>query len=262
MPVAAARETPRRPPSAPLVPHDRHLHRNRSFGQDARARAAAVCGWWRPARKTCKLVDEDDPVSLAAQAIDGDMVRRIGMDRVKVGALEVSRIVYGMMRLAEAADTSPAQVQARIEACLAQGITTMDQADIYGDYGAETPPRGCAAGVAPGLRDRLEIITKCDIIAPVGRYADRRVKYYDTSAHHITASVEMSLKALGTDRIDLLLLHRPDPLMHHEGNRPGAGHAGHRRQAARGGRVELQAARLVAAAIGDGGAPWSPTRSN
>jgi predicted oxidoreductase len=165
--------------------------------------------------KTCKLAEGDDPLSRPAQAIDGDSVRRIGMDRVKVGAIEVSRIVYGMMRLAEAADTSPAQVQARIEACLAQGITTMDQADIYGDYGAETL-LGDALRASPGLRDRLEIITKCDIIAPVGRYADRRVKYYDTSAHHITASVEMSLKALGTDRIDLLLLHRPDPLMHHE----------------------------------------------
>lgn len=137
------------------------------------------------------------------------------MDRVKVGPLELSRIVYGMWRLGDDADTSPAHVEAKIEACLAQGITTMDQADIYGDYGAETI-LGDAFRAAPGLRDRVEIVTKCDIIAPVGRYADRRVKYYDTSAHHITASVEMSLKAMGIDTIDLLLIHRPDPLMHHE----------------------------------------------
>jgi predicted oxidoreductase len=59
------------------------------------------------------------------------------MNRVKVGELELSRIVYGMWRLGDDADTSPAHVQAKVEACLAQGITTMDQADIYGDYGAE-----------------------------------------------------------------------------------------------------------------------------
>jgi predicted oxidoreductase len=137
------------------------------------------------------------------------------MDRVKVGPLELSRIVYGMWRLGDDDDTSPKRVQAKIEACLAQGITTMDQADIYGDYGAEQI-MGDALRAAPDLRDRIEIVTKCDIIAPVGRYADRRVKYYDTSAHHITASVEHSLTAMGIDVIDLLLIHRPDPLMHHE----------------------------------------------
>ncbi len=137
------------------------------------------------------------------------------MDRVKLGPLDCSRIVYGMWRLGDDADTSPAHVQAKIEACLAQGITTMDQADIYGGYTAEAI-LGDALRAAPGLRDRIEIVTKCDIIAPVGRYADRRVKYYDTSAHHITASVEHSLKAMGIEVIDLLLIHRPDPLMHHE----------------------------------------------
>ncbi|NKX46074.1 aldo/keto reductase [Roseicyclus persicicus] len=137
------------------------------------------------------------------------------MDRVKVGPLELSRIVYGMWRLGDDADISAAHVQAKVEACLAQGITTMDQADIYGGYTAEAI-LGAAFRAAPGLRDRVELVTKCDIIAPVGRYADRRVKYYDTSAHHITASVEMSLQAMGTDRIDLLLIHRPDPLMHPE----------------------------------------------
>jgi predicted oxidoreductase len=63
----------------------------------------------------------------------------------------------------------------------------------------------------------MEIVTKCDIIAPVGRYADARVKYYDTSRAHILASVDHSLRLMGIDHIDLLLIHRPDPLMdHHE----------------------------------------------
>jgi len=136
------------------------------------------------------------------------------MDRVKVGPIELSRIVYGMWRIGEDADTSPAHVRAKIEACLAQGITTMDQADIYGGYTAEAI-LGAAFGASPGLRDQVELVTKCDIVMPVGRYAAAPVKHYDTSPAHITSSVEISLKEMQTDRIDLLLLHRPDPLMDH-----------------------------------------------
>ncbi|WP_054302201.1 aldo/keto reductase family oxidoreductase [Gemmobacter sp. LW-1] len=134
------------------------------------------------------------------------------MERITLGNITLSRLVYGMWRLGDDADTSPAHVQAKVEACLAQGITTMDQADIYGGYTAEGL-LGAALRAAPGLRDRIEIVTKCDIVAPVGRHAAARVKYYDTSAAHITASVETSLREMATDRIDLLLIHRPDPLM-------------------------------------------------
>jgi len=133
------------------------------------------------------------------------------MDRIDLGAISLSRIVYGMWRLADDPDTSPAHVQAKIEACLSQGITSMDQADIYGGYTAEGVLGG-ALRAAPGLRDRIEIVTKCGIVAPVGRHAGAKVKHYDTSAAHVTASVENSLREMGTDRVDLLLIHRPDPL--------------------------------------------------
>ena len=136
------------------------------------------------------------------------------MERVTVGGMEMSRIVYGMWRLGDDMDTSPAHVRAKIEACLDQGITTMDQADIYGGYAAEAL-LGATLASAPGLRDRIEIVTKCDIVAPVGRHSGARVKHYDTSAAHVTASVEASLRLMQTDRIDLLLIHRPDPLMDH-----------------------------------------------
>jgi predicted oxidoreductase len=136
------------------------------------------------------------------------------MERVSLGAVSASRMVYGMWRLGDDADTSPAHVQAKVEACLAQGITTMDQADIYGGYTAEAL-LGAALRAAPGLRDRIEIVTKCDIVAPVGRHSGARIKHYDTSAAHITASVEASLRDMATDRIDILLIHRPDPLMNH-----------------------------------------------
>ena len=135
------------------------------------------------------------------------------MDRFQIADdVAISRIAYGMWRIVADPDTSPAHVQAKIEACLVQGITTMDQADIYGDYGAEAV-LGNALAAAPGLRDRIEIVTKCGIVAPIGRHAGARVKYYDTSAAHITASVEASLRAMRTDRIDLLLIHRPNPMM-------------------------------------------------
>lgn len=126
--------------------------------------------------------------------------------------LELSRIIYGMWRIGDDADTSPGHVQAKIETCLAQGITSIDQADIYGGYLAEALLGACLKS-APGLRDKIEIITKCDIVAPMGRYADRRLKHYDTSRQHILAAVDQSLADLHTDRIDLLLIHRPDPLM-------------------------------------------------
>lgn len=139
------------------------------------------------------------------------------MNRIKItNDLSFSRIVYGMWRLGDDADTSTAHVQAKIEACLDQGITTMDQADIYGGYEAEEV-LGNALKVAPHLKDKIEIVTKCDILAPAGRYSDARVKYYDTSRAHILASVDHSLRLMNIDKIDTLLVHRPDPMMdHHE----------------------------------------------
>lgn len=134
------------------------------------------------------------------------------MERITVGPVSLSRLVYGMWRLGDDPDTSAAHVQRKIEACLAQGVTTMDQADIYGGYSAEAI-FGTALRAEPGLRDRVEIITKCGIIAPAGRHSAARVKYYDTSRAHIFASVAASLKDMATDRIDLLLIHRPDPMM-------------------------------------------------
>ncbi|WP_428670461.1 aldo/keto reductase [Roseibium sp.] len=139
------------------------------------------------------------------------------MDRVKLSdILEFSRLIYGMWRLGDDTDTSPAHVERKIQTCLDQGITTFDQADIYGGYAAEAVLGG-ALKANPSLRNSMEIVTKCDIVAPAGRYADRKVKYYDTSRAHIEQSVDTSLAEMGIDEIDLLLIHRPDPFMdHHE----------------------------------------------
>jgi predicted oxidoreductase len=139
------------------------------------------------------------------------------MERVSLTPdLEFSRLVYGMWRIGDDADTSVDHVTAKIKTALDQGITTFDQADIYGGYTAEAI-LGTAIKADPALRNQMEIVTKCDIVAPVGRYADAPGKYYDTSREHILKSVENSLTDMGIDHIDMLLIHRPDPLMdHHE----------------------------------------------
>jgi predicted oxidoreductase len=134
------------------------------------------------------------------------------MERISLSAdVSLSRMIYGMWRLGDDPDTSGGHIIAKIEACLEQGITSMDHADIYGGYTVEG-----LFGEATrnkGLRDRMEIISKCGIVAPVGDYGTARLKHYNTSRQHITASVERSLRLLQTDRIDLLLIHRPDPFM-------------------------------------------------
>ena len=138
------------------------------------------------------------------------------MERVTLGGgVDLSRIVYGMWRLGDDPDTSAAHVQAKVESCLAQGITTLDQADIYGGYMAEEI-LGAAFRAAPALKSQVEIVTKCDIVVDAGRHAGARVKHYDTSRAHIESSVDTSLSLMAIDRIDLLLIHRPDPLMRPE----------------------------------------------
>lgn len=132
----------------------------------------------------------------------------------KNGVPAMSRLVYGVWRLGDDADTSDAHIIAKVEACLAQGITTFDHADIYGGYACEKL-FGDALKGRDDLKAKMQTITKCDIMLTGEPYPERRVKYYDTSAAHINMSVENSLNRIGVDVIDMLLIHRPDPLMDH-----------------------------------------------
>jgi predicted oxidoreductase len=97
-------------------------------------------------------------------------------------------------------------------ASLDLGITTLDHADIYGDHTCEGL-LGRALGLQPSLRQRLQLVGKCGIKPASPNRPENKVKHYDTSKAHILGSVEASLQALHTDYLDLLLLHRPDPLM-------------------------------------------------
>ena len=115
---------------------------------------------------------------------------------------EFSRIALGMWRLDSWQLTARQRLEF-LEQALDLGITTIDHADIYGSE----VPFGESLALAPALRQRIEIITKCGIV-PGGQVA-----YYDTSRQHIIKSLENSLRDLKTDYVDLLLIHRPDPLM-------------------------------------------------
>jgi predicted oxidoreductase len=127
------------------------------------------------------------------------------------GGPELSRIVAGMWRMTEWG-MSPEQRVALIEQCLEMGVTTFDHADIYGDYGVETL-FGEALRLQPSLRDRIELVSKCGIKLLSKKHPQHTIQHYDTTARHIIASAENSLRQLHTDHLDLLLIHRPDPLM-------------------------------------------------
>ncbi len=122
-----------------------------------------------------------------------------------------SRIVLGLWRLADWQMTAQQRVRF-LEQALELGIDTLDQADIYGDYLSESL-LGEAIALAPHLRDKFRFVSKCGIkLVSVNRPA-HTMQHYDTSAAHIIASAEQSLRAMQLEQLDLLLIHRPDPLM-------------------------------------------------
>lgn len=136
------------------------------------------------------------------------MVPRI---RLSKDGPQFSRIVQGFWRLADW-NRGKAEIGGLIDFCLEQGVTTFDHADIYGDYACERlfAPALAEAGVD---RSSIQLVTKCGIKLVSKHRPNHRIKSYDTSASHIIASAENSLKSLNTEYIDLLLIHRPDPLM-------------------------------------------------
>jgi predicted oxidoreductase len=127
------------------------------------------------------------------------------------GGLELSRIVAGMWRMGEWGMPVEQRV-AFIERCIDMGVTSFDHADIYGGYSVEGL-FGEALRAQPSLRDRIELVSKCGIKLLSPKRPQHTIQHYDTTATHIIASAEESLRQLHTDRLDLLLIHRPDPLM-------------------------------------------------
>jgi predicted oxidoreductase len=124
--------------------------------------------------------------------------------------IHISRFVQGIWRLHEdPKGTSPKRVAEKIEVCLESGINTFDHADIFGGFENEAI-FGRALAENPHLKSVIKIICKCGIQIPGKKF---KTKYYDSSPAHIRASVESSLSKLGIESLDLLLLHKPDPLL-------------------------------------------------
>lgn len=95
--------------------------------------------------------------------------------------------------------------------CLEHGITTFDHADIYGAYGNEEE-FGNAYQESHIEREKIQLISKCGI-QYVCEERDNVTKHYNYTSDYIVWSAERSIKKLGTDYLDLFLLHRPSPLM-------------------------------------------------
>lgn len=106
---------------------------------------------------------------------------------------------------------STAEMISLMNHCIENNITTFDHADIYGDYTNEED-FGKAFKESAIKREDIQLISKCGIQFDV-KERSNRVKHYDYDKDYIIASVERSLKMLQTDHLDMLLLHRPSPLM-------------------------------------------------
>ncbi len=135
--------------------------------------------------------------------------------------LEVSRIAYGCMGLGGSwARATPLSEQTRREAvqairtALDEGINFFDHADIY-RWGKAEEAFATIWSEVPDLREKIIVQSKCGIVME-GARPESTVGQFDFSYEHITRSVEGSLKRLQTDYLDVLLLHRPDPLVEPE----------------------------------------------
>jgi predicted oxidoreductase len=137
------------------------------------------------------------------------------MKKVKLkNNLELSPVIHGHWRLANW-QLSDQELLRLTEETLEMGVTTFDHADIYGNYSCEKI-FGKALALKPELRAAMQLVTKCGIKLLSEQYPERRVKHYDYSYDHIVTSVENSLRNLGTDYVDVLLLHRPSPFFNPE----------------------------------------------
>ena len=125
----------------------------------------------------------------------------------------MQRIISGVMNWGVwGSDLNVKEMSALIEGCLESGVQSFDHADIYGGHTTEAT-FGKALKEVRHDRTKIEIITKCGIMMPSEERPQIKAKHYNTSYEHICASVDQSLSNLGCEYIDLLLIHRPSPLM-------------------------------------------------
>ena len=110
---------------------------------------------------------------------------------------------------------SSAEYAAIINDCIENGITSFDHADIYGNYTTEAE-FGDVLKMMGSARLKIQLITKCGIQIISENRPHHTIKSYNTSKEYIIQSAEQSLRNFNTDYIDVLLIHRPDPLLNPE----------------------------------------------
>lgn len=103
------------------------------------------------------------------------------------------------------------EMENMINVCLENKITTFDHADTYGDYTTESD-FGKAFASSKIAREKMQLISKCGVQL-VTESRNNTIRHYDYSKEYIIWSAENSLRNLQTDYLDVLLLHRPSPLM-------------------------------------------------
>mgnify|MGYP005760899229 FL=1 len=132
------------------------------------------------------------------------------MKKIKLSdRLELSQVVMGCMRIADAGITEQ-ELLTLVETCLDMGVTSIDHAPVYGGYTCEKIFGDAVLRKRPELREKMQLITKAGIVCP-GHYGNKTI-YYDSTREEILREMDESLEKLGTDHVDLLLIHRPDPL--------------------------------------------------
>ncbi|TGA97514.1 aldo/keto reductase [Sporolactobacillus shoreae] len=124
--------------------------------------------------------------------------------------LRFSKVIAGTMRAARE-DLSGKKMADFVDQCLNTGVTTFDHADIYGYFESSRLFGEAVLKDHPSLRDQIQIVTKFNIILP--REENGYAHYYDSSVQHLNESLNKSLEVLHTDYVDVLLIHRLDPLL-------------------------------------------------
>lgn len=132
------------------------------------------------------------------------------MKKIKLSEnLSLSQVVMGCMRIADSGLTET-ELLRLVEECLDMGVTSIDHAPVYGGYTCEKIFGDAVLRKKPELREKMELITKAGIVCP-GHYGNKTI-YYNSTKEEILKEMDESLEKLGTDHVDLLLIHRPDPL--------------------------------------------------
>lgn len=124
----------------------------------------------------------------------------------------VSRVVAGCWRLVTQTAGSVHAAASFVADCLEAGVTTFDLANVYGGFQAETLFADALRQFGND-RSQVQLVTKCGVAPVHPARPGHRILHYDNSGAHVRREVEASLSALRAERIDLLLVHRPDPLM-------------------------------------------------